>query len=270
MFPKAAITSLDLSSFKNTTAGEAGFGYCSCCKTEHSFFEGTARQHCLELMQQFEEKKRIDLLAADQDADPKFSTDYLFGEARGQMFAVMVCREKNGTLSLLRAFSCQYNGEWEVDGWVPPLFDVNEFKAISYDVEREIKKIGREIDLLDTGSSRRQRLAKERKSLSQKLMKDIHSLYRLTNFRGETKSLYKSFYGADGIPTGTGDCCAPKLLNYAAQNGFTPLGLAEFYWGKENRSATRQHGNFYPACQEKCQPILGFLLCGLEEKLADY
>lgn len=265
MFPKAAITSCDPSSFESTASNEAGFGYCSHCKTEHSFFEGITRQYCLELMQQLEEKKRIDLLTKDEDADPKFSTDYLFGEARGQMFAVMVCREKNGKLSLLRAFSCQYNGEWEVGGWVPPLFDVKEFKSMTYDVEREIKALGREIDLLETRSSQRQRLAKERKTLSQKLMKDIHSLYRLTNFRGETKSLYEAFSGAAGIPTGSGDCCAPKLLNYAAQNDLTPLGLAEFYWGKENRSATRQHGNFYPACQEKCQPILGFMLCGLDD-----
>lgn len=261
MFPKTAIT-------KRTASSEAGSGYCSRCKTTHYFFEGAARQYCLELMQRFEEKKRIDLSATDKDADPKFSTDYLFGEARGQMFAVMVCRGKDGALSLLRAFSCQYNGEWEVDGWVPPLFEVSEFKAVSYDVEPRIKEIGKEIDVLEAGSSKRQRLVNERKTLSRRLMKDIHSLYRLTNFRGETKSLYDAFSGVNGIPTGTGDCCAPKLLHYAAQNELLPLGLAEFYWGRENRSKTRQHGTFYPACQEKCRPILGFMLCGLEDKLA--
>lgn len=95
-------------------------------------------------------------------------------------------------------------------------------------------------------------------------MQDIHSLYRLHNFRGEQCSLFDLFGDTNGIPTGTGDCCAPKLLNLAARNGLQPLGLAEFYWGKTNKSASRQEGYFYPACQDKCGPILGFLLCGLE------
>jgi tRNA pseudouridine32 synthase/23S rRNA pseudouridine746 synthase len=72
---------------------------------------------------------------------------------------------------------------------------------------------------------------------------------------------------------GVGECCAPKLLNYAALNGLKPLGLSEFYWGKENKSGTRKHGEFYPACAEKCQPILGFMLCGIKERnngLLDY
>jgi hypothetical protein len=67
------------------------------------------------------------------------------------------------------------------------------------------------------------------------------------------------------MPTGTGECCAPKLLHHAAVHGLTPLGLAEFYIGRENRSATRAHGRFFAPCEEKCRPILGFLLCGLPE-----
>ena len=94
-------------------------------------------------------------------------------------------------------------------------------------------------------------------------MKDLHATYLLTNFRGESKSLTDVFLGTSGIPTGTGDCCAPKLLNYAAKHNLTPLGISEFYIGKENRSKTKEHGTFYPACSSKCQPILGFLLCGL-------
>ena len=93
----------------------------------------------------------------------------------------------------------------------------------------------------------------------------IKAYRALTNFRGETKPLNDIFQDKNGIPTGTGDCCAPKLLNFAVKNNLTPLGLAEFYWGKENKSATRQHGRFYQSCTSKCQPILGFMLCGLDE-----
>jgi hypothetical protein len=95
-------------------------------------------------------------------------------------------------------------------------------------------------------------------------MKGIHELYLLHNFRGEKVGIHTAFCEDRGIPTGTGDCCGPKLLNYAAQHKLKPLGLSEFYYGKENKSGTKEHKKFYPCCKEKCQPILGFMLCGLE------
>ena len=213
-------------------------------------------------MQILEDKKRIDLMISDDQADPRFSTEYLFGEARGKMFGVLVCINRKGSPAVLRSFSGQYNGIWEADGWAPPLFPTQTFFSISRDVEKKIKELGREIKNHHHMSEKQRQLIKTRKSLSRKLMKNIHGLYTLSNFRGETKSLEEVYIGT-GIPTGTGDCCAPKLLNYAARNHLKPLSLAEFYWGKENLSRTRQHGQFYPSCSDKCRPILGFMLCGL-------
>lgn len=106
-------------------------------------------------------------------------------------------------------------------------------------------------------------LSAQRKKLSQGLMRAIHSIYMVHNFRGEVKSMPEIIYGSKGIPTGTGDCCAPKLLNFAARHGYTPLGIAEFFYGLENRSATRSHKTFYPSCTDKCALILGYMLCGL-------
>lgn len=237
-------------------------GYCSHCKTKHNLHQEPALAPCLALMQTLEEKKRIDLLIDADKANPLLSTDYLFDKARGQMFGVMVYQRPNGSTGTLRAFSGQYNGVWHVKGWVPPLVNEKKFQEISYGVEKEIKKLGRHIDLTDNSSTERKQLMQKRKSLSQKLMKNIHALYKLANFRGQSLSLHAAFTGPKGIPTGTGDCCAPKLLNYAATHGLQPLGLAEFYWGKVNKSGSRQHGRFYSSCETKCQPILGFMLCG--------
>ncbi|MBW2659655.1 MAG: hypothetical protein JRC87_08735, partial [Deltaproteobacteria bacterium] len=64
--------------------------------------------------------------------------DYLFGPARGKMFGVMECIQSDGSLITLRAFSGQYNGLWEVEGWVPPLFNVEDFFRISDKVEKQI------------------------------------------------------------------------------------------------------------------------------------
>lgn len=201
-------------------------------------------------------------MVSDDHADPRFSTEYLLGEARGKMFGVLVCLNRKGSHTVLRSFSGQYNGIWEADGWAPPLFNTNILHNISQDVEKKIKKLGRKIELQDQNSEKKNSLVKERKSLSQNLMKDIHALYTVSNFSGESKPLETVYIGT-GIPTGTGDCCAPKLLNYAAQNNLTPVSLAEFYWGKENLSGTRKHGKFYSSCPDKCQPILGYMLCGL-------
>jgi tRNA pseudouridine32 synthase/23S rRNA pseudouridine746 synthase len=105
-------------------------------------------------------------------------------------------------------------------------------------------------------------LRKRRKTLSRNLQKQMHQLYSLKNFAGESQAIAQLL--PQGMPTGTGDCCAPKLLNYAATHHLTPLALAEFWWGKNTVDKTV--GEFYLACAERCQPILGFLLAGLEQK----
>jgi len=64
-------------------------------------------------------------------------------------------------------------------------------------------------------------------------------------------------------PAGSGECAAPKLLQYAFKHGMQPLALAEFWWGQPPKSEVRQHQHFYSACQGKCQPILGHMLEGV-------
>lgn len=225
--------------------------FCSSCSGDHSLPRAPAVGAAEELM---------------ASLDRELETDYLYGKARGKMFGVLVCRMENGQTKTLKAFSGQYNGSWEIAGWVPPLFDVEAFHQLNTPVEREIKALGRQAEETALASQERQRLLHKRKKLSQQLMKEIHGLYCLNNFKGQQSSLFELFREGSGIPTGTGDCCAPKLLNFAAIHGLQPMGLAEFYWGKTNRSASRKQGCFYSACDDKCGPILGFLLCGLQEQ----
>lgn len=238
-------------------------GYCRRCAGEHRLGPGNTLDSCRELMRFFADRGTIDLLSTRPSPDPALSTAWLFGQARGKMFGVMECLAPDGSTVTLRAFSGQYNGLWLVEGWVPPLFDVDEFNALCTDTESRVKELGREIDCCKPQSDVWLALRKQRRLLSRNLMQEIHSLYRVTNFRGETVPLAEAFIGTNGIPTGTGDCCAPKLLNYAAKNRLRPTGLAEFYWGRENRSGSRRHDSFNSPCAEKCRPILGFMLCGL-------
>ncbi|MFN9175844.1 MAG: pseudouridine synthase, partial [Synechocystis sp.] len=101
-------------------------------------------------------------------------------------------------------------------------------------------------------------LKQQRKQLSQQLTEQFHAAYSLTNFTGRSASLRSLL---DQVSTGTGECCAPKLLHYAATNGFKPLSMAEFWWGTETND--KISGNFYGACAERCQPLMGFMLSGL-------
>lgn len=107
-------------------------------------------------------------------------------------------------------------------------------------------------------------LKRRRKKLSQQLQTEMHRAYSLQNFAGAAVSLNDLGLnsGIGPLPTGTGECCMPKLLHYAASQRLKPLALAEFWWGPA--LGDRQPGQFYGACEERCQPLMGFLLSGLE------
>ena len=68
-----------------------------------------------------------------------------------------------------------------------------------------------------------------------------------------------------GIPPGgTGECCAPKLLQYAYLNHLKPICMAEFWVGPSKQNEMRIEGNFYPSCQHKCYPLLNYMMQGLD------
>ena len=115
---------------------------------------------------------------------------------------------------------------------------------------------------LDDCDRQMRQLKDQRRHLSQTLQAQMHAVYRLTNFRGVSSDLPSLM--PDGTPpTGTGDCCAPKLLHYAATHRLKPLAMAEFWWGASSQRGDKLQGNFYGACAERCQPLMGFLLSGL-------
>ena len=111
------------------------------------------------------------------------------------------------------------------------------------------------------GDARMQVLKKQRRELSRTLQAQMHNAYVLTNFAGETRSL-RQLITEGAMPTGMGDCCAPKLLHYAATHNLTPLAMAEFWWGNPSPDGYKIQGEFYGACVERCQPLMGFLLSG--------
>ena len=108
-------------------------------------------------------------------------------------------------------------------------------------------------------------LEEERHALSVALQDWIFEHYMVSNALGETISI-KEVFARRGLvpPGGTGDCAAPKLLQYAYTHGLKPLAMGEFWYGASPRREVRAQGRFYPACTGKCGPLLEFMLQGLE------
>jgi len=116
--------------------------------------------------------------------------------------------------------------------------------------------------IVEQADTRMRELKHQRKQLSRQLQAQMHAAYCLTNFAGATQSLL-TLMSSGSMPTGTGECCAPKLLHYAATHSLQPLAMAEFWWGPASSSEDKVPGEFYGACAERCQPLMGFLLSGL-------
>ena len=70
-------------------------------------------------------------------------------------------------------------------------------------------------------------------------------------------------------PSGAGECCEPKLLQYAFLHGYKPISMAMFWWGPSPKTEIRQHENYYPACNGKCKPILEWMLEGIDVNYKD-
>ena len=179
---------------------------------------------------------------------------------RGKMFGVLVVEYK-GSLAYLAAYSGLLAGRNDWDFFVPPVYDAQQPDGHFKTKEREISQ---------TSAISHQ----TSKQMSQDLQLWLFHQYQLLNARGETKDLvdiWQEYYSRPKLrakfplpPGGTGDCCAPKLLQYAYGQGLRPLCMAEFWWGATTKEELRQHLNYYPACRGKCKPILTWMLQGLD------
>ncbi len=109
-------------------------------------------------------------------------------------------------------------------------------------------------------------LKQERKAMSERLQRQLFKLFVVRNAHGQSMDVATIFEQRLHRlpPAGTGDCCAPKLLQYAFLHGLTPVCMAEFWVGRSPQGEVRHHGHFYPACRSKCLPLMEFMLQGLD------
>ena len=127
--------------------------------------------------------------------------------------------------TVLKAFSGLHKQLLEKPDYVPPCFEMSEFEKNSSNWDA----------LLDT--------------------------YRFHCIDHKVRTLREVFPDA---PSGTGDCCAVRLLCRCFELGKKPLSMAEFFWG----DTPYKRGSFHNPCDSRCKPLLKHIL-GLDIVYSD-
>jgi tRNA pseudouridine32 synthase/23S rRNA pseudouridine746 synthase len=142
-------------------------------------------------------------------------------------------------------------------------FQKAELKRIQVRWQQEIDTAKSRLDAID---NRIAQWKTERSKRSATLQERIFSHFIMLNASGESRDLCEIFADTPQHtpPAGAGECAAPKLLQYAYTNSYHPLAMAEFWVGNSPKEEIRRHGCFYPSCKAKCEPILGWMLQGLD------
>ena len=153
--------------------------------------------------------------------------------------------------------------KFEADLIKQSLYDKHLLKELTNNFETELNSIKKEISIL---TDQIEILKNLRKTKSNALQNWLFTNYTFLNAESEEKSLLDIFKTAlhSQPPAGAGECCAPKLFQYAYKNNLKPIALAEFWWGQSPKSEVRKHKQFYPSCWGKCEPILSHMLKGLQ------
>jgi len=187
--------------------------------------------------------------------------NYDFRVRSGKMFGVLVVQNKDSSYGYLGTVSGQLQRNTICEKFVSSVFDdstdnyfinrgMTELTELRLQIEAEIEE------------SKILSLKEERKLKSKALQQRLFDNYNFINLAGEEKNILEIFQSSEHgyAPSGAGDCAAPRLLQYAIQQGLRPIALSEFWWGNPLHNNEREHGVFYPACKEKCRPILEFML----------
>ena len=177
------------------------------------------------------------------------------------MFGVLVVQNADNEYGFLGAVSGKLPNNAKSESLVPSIFDdsIDDFfinKGMS-----ELTEIGDKIKNTDTASEI-EFLSEKRTNKSIALQKWLFEKYNFLNLSRKEENILIIFEDSSNgnPPVAAGECAAPKLLQYAIKHSLKPVALAEFWWGKQIKNKDREHAVFYPACKERCRPILEYML----------
>lgn len=201
--------------------------------------------------------------------------------AQGKMLGVLVvepagcARVHNiNNIYYIAAYSGVVNGLVDDSQFfVPPIYDLQNPDDFYLQKDAAITEINQRLSELEQTLPKDKQQEKilrkqcnelkiQRKEMSIGLQREIFSHFSFLNHCGQYRNIIDLFADAKrGLPPGgSGECAAPRLLQYAFANHLKPIELAEFWYGFSPRNIQRIHGQFYPSCIEKCSPILTYML----------
>lgn len=178
-------------------------------------------------------------------------------------------------LYFLAAFSGELAGSNKWPWFVPPIYDLLAPDSYFQEEQERINELTVRINAQSSDPNSAEpisALKAERKQRSQALQQWLFRQYRVLNAEGAEADFidifshyHTTFHRGSPIPpSGSGECCAPKLLQTAYRLHLKPIAMAEFWIGRSPHDELRTNGHFYPACSGRCKPILTHMLRGLD------
>ena len=212
------------------------------------FPQELARHYCMEFISGIEDGSVIIKQISKPSEDR---------QGHGFMVGSLVCTNSKNERIVLYAVS---GIAYEAEGTVSPI-------ASPEQIEKALAKNDKEIhELTNKINAGHDELKEKRTQLTTQSLLNVFSLYTFTRFDGKKITLNEIIqaHGGKLPPTGTGDCCAPKLLSYAFEHNLQPISMDEVFYGyKGGNTKNKTNGTSYPPCDERCGYILPYIL-GLE------
>ena len=188
----------------------------------------------------------------------------------GIMIGVMVCLKKDSAqevclvtlsgISHVMSFSDSVQSGFV---YVPPVVSPEQINKALEKNDKRIHDLTEKINLLKNECHSREQkdlLTKERKLLTDESLANVHALYSFHCADGSVQSLSsicKKRNAGKLPPTGTGECCAPKLLNFAFSRELVPVSLCEAFY---KNGITEENIIPSPPCDERCGIIIPAML----------
>ena len=227
------------------------------------FPQESARHYCQKLISQIESGEVILKQVGRESLERK---------DQGVMIGSLVCWDKKKNKRII-LYAVSGNNKQLISTknisneiFVQSIVSSEEIDQALKENDKEIHELTEEINkltLVNKNSTERTKLVKKRTELTDSSLKKVFSLYSFTKYDGKKISLDEiiEYHNNHLPPTGTGDCCAPKLLSYAFDKGYEIISMDEIYYGRDTKNKT--NGMSYAPCDERCGYILPFIM-GLE------
>lgn len=190
------------------------------------------------------------------------------------MIGSMMCFDSTGKKIIVRTVSGnsrELKSSLNVDNifYAPSIVSPEEIQGALEENDDEVHQLTYQIDSLDKNvdSEKIKILSKKRTQLTTASLIKFHALYNFNTIDKKKLSL-REICDKKNIglpPTGTGECCAPKLLDFAFKNGFRVQSMAEILYDPslEYTDDEIEKSKHIPPCDSRCGIILPEML-GLE------